>query len=340
MKERLFKIGVISLIILAILWFVNFVNFFQGMTEQNGAARGLFFDLSATAMGALDLILIGLFVVGIGMLIVSFFLQSSKTLAGGAGGLITASDIISKSVSIYRENFALLFKYVLLLFAPVALFVPLSYLSEKVPEQNAAFTAVSILGFAAAIAFFFFELWFSAALIRVIAGISEGRMPGGMKEELSQAKRLLLPLIRASILSALAIIGGFILLIIPGIIFSVWYCFSSYAVLLDGERKAGAALSHSRALVTGRWWAVVWRLIAPAFVFAFITMLIQGVLGFVFVLGEAAPEGIQTVLGVILQLAIMCVSFLLAPLSTAAITILYLELKKSRSSDGRPVSAA
>lgn len=58
----------------------------------------------------------------------------------------------------------------------------------------------------------------------------------------------------------LAVLGA-ILLIIPGVIFMVFYCFAIYAVVFEGHKFEGA-FGHSRELVRGYWWAVFGRFVA------------------------------------------------------------------------------
>lgn len=72
----------------------------------------------------------------------------------------------------------------------------------------------------------------------------------------SHANKILLSLLGTWILMTLAIMGGFILLIIPGIIFSIWFCLSSHTVVI--ERESGqAALSRSKKLVKGSMGTVI-----------------------------------------------------------------------------------
>lgn len=64
-----------------------------------------------------------------------------------------------------------------------------------------------------------------------------------------------------SLLAGLAVAGGFLLLIIPGIIFAVWFVCARYIVLFENIRGR-AALARSRELAKGYWWAIAGRLLA------------------------------------------------------------------------------
>jgi hypothetical protein len=63
-----------------------------------------------------------------------------------------------------------------------------------------------------------------------------------------------------SVLVFLVDLGGTILLIIPGIIFAIWFSFSTF-VFVDKELGVKASMSKSKALVKGRFWAILGRFI-------------------------------------------------------------------------------
>ena len=62
-------------------------------------------------------------------------------------------------------------------------------------------------------------------------------------------------------LAGIIAVLGFILLIIPGIIFSVWFCFSSFVLIFEGVRGL-KALKKSKELAKGYWWPIFGRLAA------------------------------------------------------------------------------
>lgn len=65
-----------------------------------------------------------------------------------------------------------------------------------------------------------------------------------------------------SILTGLAILGGFVLLVIPGIMVFVWLYFAPMLAVLEDARGTDA-LRKSREYVRGRWWPVFWRILVP-----------------------------------------------------------------------------
>ncbi len=83
--------------------------------------------------------------------------------------------------------------------------------------------------------------------------------------------------IAASILYGLALLGGFILLIIPWIIFALWFTFYSYAIAFE-EKSITESLSYSKSLVVWRWWGVFWKVVWFWFVTWFLLSLPVGII--------------------------------------------------------------
>ena len=77
-----------------------------------------------------------------------------------------------------------------------------------------------------------------------------------LKETFNKVVPRLASLIGAVILAALITACGFILFIIPGIIFLVWFYFIIPAVMLSGESATGA-LSASKRFVKGKFWSAI-----------------------------------------------------------------------------------
>jgi TRAP-type mannitol/chloroaromatic compound transport system permease small subunit len=80
------------------------------------------------------------------------------------------------------------------------------------------------------------------------------------------------------ILRALIVIAGFALLVIPGIIFLVEFCFADWIALLEGKQGM-EALHISRGRVRGRGWAVLGRLIGITLISAIAMAAISFLVG-------------------------------------------------------------
>ena len=73
-------------------------------------------------------------------------------------------------------------------------------------------------------------------------------------------------------LKSIIILGGFLLFIIPGIIFSIWFSLAEYAFVFD-DKKGMQALWRSKELVQGYWWPVFGRLLALFLLAVFVSCI-------------------------------------------------------------------
>lgn len=111
-----------------------------------------------------------------------------------------------------------------------------------------------------------------------------------------------------SALTGLIILGGFLLLIVPGIIFTVWFSFALF-VLITEDLRGAKALSKSKEYVRGNWSAVFWRLL---FIWAiFLIIYLAPTLVFKFLEVPLGPDISKLVIGLFLTPLIMTYSFLL-----------------------------
>lgn len=108
-------------------------------------------------------------------------------------------------------------------------------------------------------------------------GAAAGMHEASAGQALARGVRCVLSLIGAAILYFLAMAGGLILLIIPGIILSLSLSFGFFAIVLDGESALGG-LKRSHRLVWGNWW----RTLAVVSVPVVIVMILYLGLGIAF----------------------------------------------------------
>ncbi len=94
----------------------------------------------------------------------------------------------------------------------------------------------------------------------------------GVKQSLATAWKKIASFFWVSLLVSLAVFGGFILLIIPGIIFSVWFTFSVFVFICEGL-KGSSALKRSKQLVQGHWWPVFGRIIVLSIIVLLISWI-------------------------------------------------------------------
>lgn len=179
-------------------------------------------------------------------------------------------------------------------------------LSTVNPFTPAAGSLALLFGLVA----FVVSLWIQ---VGVVYAVDDPDNHPPIQELLAKAWPLVLPYLLVAILVGLAVIGGLILLIVPGIIFAVWFSLSSFTLILDNQRGT-AALKASKGLVSGRFGAVFGRFLLLILTF----------------IGIAIVGGIVIAIlpGVLKQIGSSALSnFVLSPLGLIFTYLLYKELK-------------
>lgn len=167
--------------------------------------------------------------------------------------------ILDQAIAITKDHFGLLFTIMLILLVPFNLLVGFLQLAatpdlpavpttedvEALMEARSTFTPyLAIAGF---INLLLILPLTNAAVIQAVARVYLGQ-PVTAMEAIRHGLKRLLPLIGTSILMYMAIFGGLILLIIPGILFALWFGLSQHVVVIE-EIAGSAALGRSKKLV-------------------------------------------------------------------------------------------
>lgn len=87
-----------------------------------------------------------------------------------------------------------------------------------------------------------------------------------MHDIFSKSLHTLIPFIWVTALFWTIMGFGIMLLVIPAILFFVWFKFAANNLVVDGVHGFDA-LRASKLLVDGRWWAVLFRIVIPAIFF-------------------------------------------------------------------------
>jgi type II secretory pathway pseudopilin PulG len=124
----------------------------------------------------------------------------------------------------------------------------------KYGEYYNAFFIILFLFLSLISAFLFF--WASVSLLYAI---KERETKLGIKKCLQKGWHKIIPFVWISILVGFITTGGFLLLIIPGVILRVWLSLAIF-VLISEDLKGMNALFRSKQWVEGYWWKVFWRL--------------------------------------------------------------------------------
>ena len=178
-------------------------------------------------------------------------------------GLLPVMELFEKSFGIYKQKVWQMAGLVLFGFVGALLFLPLALIGlfinyEPISHSDFNITIILIGVFLVLIdvlAFVIFALWARVALFCMVKDINLT-----IKESLNLSWSKIGSFFWISFLVGLATAGGLILLIIPGIIFSIWFVFSLFIYLKEGTKGTGA-LKRSKQLVAGYWWPIFGRLL-------------------------------------------------------------------------------
>lgn len=117
--------------------------------------------------------------------------------------------------------------------------------------QEPDVAAFALLGVGVMVAMVFY-LWFYLAALCRIGGIAYGQ-DLSLRACFATGLQRLFPVIIASVLYGLAMMGGFILFVIPGLILWLSLAFYALCIVLEGDGIL-ESLKHSHRLVWGNWW--------------------------------------------------------------------------------------
>ncbi len=253
-------------------------------------------------------------------------------------GIIT---LLGESWRLYRANMGILIGYSAWILLPYAAFL---LLNAFIPDQallQAYFSSdlsngetslpILILVISLLVLQGIITIWASNAITLSVSVLSQEKKPDTEKIN-SRSWAVIIPLLWVAILTTLAILGGLILLIIPGIIFAVWFCFSQISVVLDDKRGL-QALHFSRTLVSGRFFEILRRIVLGPFVILMIYLLIASLLiGLTISIGSVFSGNVEEIvrpISIIADVIETVLEVLFLPLFLSYATLLYLDVKRT-----------
>lgn len=204
----------------------------------------------------------------------SVIAESPVPPAAETGSLRGIGELFRVSWEIYIRRVGVLMGLYLLsllfLLLPVGLFALVSFaVSVALPDLRMPLLAAGILTgvVLGSIALF----WGLAGLVFAVA---DERL--GIKAALERGWSRIWAFAWVFSLTGFIVTGGFLLLIVPGIIFSVWFFLSQFALAAEDERGMRALLK-SKAYMSGHFFEVFLRL--------FVVWVVSAIIGMVPVLG-------------------------------------------------------
>jgi hypothetical protein len=142
-------------------------------------------------------------------------------------------------------------------------------------------------------------------------------------QALARGVRCVLSLIGAAILYILAMVGGLILLIIPGIILSLSLSFAVFAIVLDSESALGG-LKRSHRLVWGNWWRTLAVVSVPVVIVMILYLGLGIAFGATLLMSDGRPASDLLITANLIEAAIAGIT---APLIYSIMIAQYHDLK-------------
>lgn len=229
-------------------------------------------------------------------------------------------NLFKRTLQVYKDRFRILGGLILILAFVYFISNAADYLVKLIENPFIALI-LSLVIIAFSIITWIIFCWISIAVIYAVKDREENI---GVKESLKRGWPKILPVIWISILFWFIYLGGSLLLIIPGIIFAIWFNFAGMIVIAEDARGMNALLK-SKEYVKGNWWPVAGRIAIALILWISATLIFAVILGFASALLNIS---IVTLLG---NFVVAIFSLLLTVLYLTYSFLLYEDLKKLRA---------
>jgi len=201
--------------------------------------------------------------------------SSGQPVVSSENGIPGVFELIGSAVDFAKERYNL----ALILSIPLVIMSLNQYLINLYPENIGLSLGLAIVTLIALVTYFYF-------LLAVLYATSVKDETVSFSAGLTFSKSNIFKFAWITLLTTLAIWGGFILLFIPGIILSIYLYLGQFVFVAEGKTGLNA-MSRSHELVKGNWQAVFGRLIGVALIFLLLFVILGFLIGFLsYFLGE------------------------------------------------------
>jgi hypothetical protein len=193
-------------------------------------------------------------------------------------------EILSTGFQLYRRHWRTLLAIAAVVVVPITL---LQYLFGDLVRTQGETTrngvvetaswSVGIAALLAALAGIVMYLALTGAITRAVAAEVAGEDPS-VEQSYRFGFHRLGSVLLVSVLVGLAVIGGLILFIIPGIYIAIRLCVSIEALVVEG-RRGTEAMGRSWALVGGHWWHAFGTLVVAGLLTGIVNAVITSPFG-------------------------------------------------------------
>jgi hypothetical protein len=228
-------------------------------------------------------------------------------------------ELLTASWNMFKENWKL---FLGIFLVPGLMTAVVDYLNTDTYGQpmeiNPLFAENAIIFILLAIVFIAILLLMNIAMYKAVVSPQGTTIQSAYQFALSN----FVPYLVVSIIMGVVVFLGFIALVIPGIIFAVWFSFSYFTLLSEGK-KGIEALKASREYVRGHWWPVFGRFVVLCIAMIILSIVI-GILGVI--LAMIMPSAVAVAITSFITSAVAM------PIAIAFSYLLYQDLKGLKGS--------
>ena len=223
------------------------------------------------------------------------------------GALLGVGSLFRAAWRLYRSRLKTFLGVMAVPVAAVLIFILVPALSQFFSKSAGAGVVLIILFLLFVLLMIVIYLWAVAALFKAVVESEQGI---GIKDAYLSAWRegRVSSLFWVNFVNGIMVGGAFMLFIVPGVIFSVWFSQGPFVVMTDRERGLNALLK-SREYVRGRWWGILWRnlcMLVLVYLASFILTLLAKELG-----GQLAANIFSWILTIFTTPFVVCYDYLL-----------------------------
>ena len=244
--------------------------------------------------------------------------------------MLSLSNLIGTTWLLYNKNFKTYLKLSFWLFIFTLPTAGVGLLRNSFSFSVMFNIAVNII---VSFLVFILTIFMTIVLIRVAdkqLSSKEQKIKISLKDEFSTALSLWPEVLLVSIIVGLIQLAGFVLLIIPGIIFSVWFGFALYFVIFE-KAKIKESLVKSKALVRGRFWGVFLRILVPSILWSLfawaVSIIFVNLIDLVIKFAPSTVSSFRVALDIIKVFGVSYLEVLFVPLFVITMVVLFRNLQ-------------
>ena len=198
--------------------------------------------------------------------------------------------LLKESVSLFIDNFPKFLGLIVLFFLPLAIgyLVIFALTAGAITflglQKDLVAAFVAVFSFLMAAGFLCWGVFYSIALIKMVAVIDKGESLK-VTDAYRQAIPLFAPFFLVYFLVAIKVFLWSLLFVIPGIIFAIFYTFTQFSVIIDGKRGR-EALVFSRNIIQPQFWQFITKISLVMIIMIGVTLGLKMLSGLLPIIGE------------------------------------------------------